>query len=105
MDDEVMESPKQKTPMARLVENPHHVDEAARLEHCTPKSNEVKKEDLEDWKVQILAKMTKKIRGYGRFSNPQDLAMMATQGVNTSPFTEWIVDEPKPKYFVVPSFK
>ena len=26
-------------------------------------------------------------------------------GVNRLPFTEWIVDEPKPKDFVVPSFK
>ena len=42
-------------------------------------SNEVKKEDLEDWKAQILAEMTKKMRGYGRFTNPQDLAMMATR--------------------------
>ena len=64
------------------------------------------KEDLEDWKAQILVEMTKKIGGrYGRFSNPQDLSMMATRGVNRSPFTEWIVDEPKPKDFVVPSFK
>ena len=31
--------------------------------------------------------------------------MMATRGVNKSPFAEWIVDEPKPKDFVVPSFK
>ena len=66
----------------------------------------MKKEDLEDWKAYILAEMTKKIGGgYGRFSNPQDLAMMATRGVNKSPFTAWIVDEPKPKDFVVPSFK
>ena len=55
--------------------------------------------------MQILAKMTKKIGGYGRFNNPQDLAIMATRGLNRSPFTEWIVDEPKPKDFVVPSFK
>ena len=95
-----------KTPVARPVENPHNVDGVARSEHCTPKSNEVKKEDLEDWKVQILAEMTKKIGGgYGKFSNPQDLAMMATRGVNKLPFVEWIVDEPKPKDFVVPSFK
>ena len=59
----------------------------ARSEHCTPKSNEVKKEDLEDWKAQILAEMTKKINGYSRFNNPQDLDVMATQGVSRSPFT------------------
>ena len=59
---------------------------------------------MEDWKVQILAKMTKKMGGYGRFTNPQDLAMMATRGVNRSSFTEWTVEEPKPKDFVVPSF-
>ena len=105
MDDEVMEPLKQKTPVAIPVENPHQVDGAARSEHCTPRSNEVKKEDLEDWKVQILAEMTKKIGGYERFSNPQDLAMMATRRVNKSPFTEWIMDEPKPKDFIVPSFK
>ena len=67
---EVMKPPKQKTLMARPVENPHNVDKATQSEHCTPKSNEVRKEDLEDWKVQILVEMTKKIRGYGRFSNP-----------------------------------
>ena len=106
MDEEVLAQPKQKTPVARPRENPHHVERAARSEHCTPRSNEVKKEDLEDWKVQILAEMTKKIGGrYGRFSNPQDLAIMATWWVNRSSFTEWIVDEPKPKDFVVPSFK
>ena len=55
--------------------------------------------------MQILAKMTKKIGGYRRFSDPQDLAMMSTREVNKSPFTEWIVDEPKPKDFIVPSFK
>ena len=49
--------------------------------------------------------MTKKIGGYGRFNNPQDLVVMATRGVNRSLFTEWIVHEPKPKGFVVPSFK
>ena len=65
----------------------------------------MKKKDLEDWKAQILAEMTKKIGGYGRFNNPQDLDVMATRGVNESLFTEWIVDEPKPKDFVIPSFK
>ena len=54
------------------------MDGAARLEHYTPRSNKVRKEDLEDWKAQILAEMTKKIGGYERFSNPHDLAMMAT---------------------------
>ena len=48
MDDEVMEPPKQKTPVVRPVENPHNVDGPAQSEHCTPKSNEVRKEDLED---------------------------------------------------------
>ena len=74
-------------------------------EHCTLRSNEVKKEDLEDWKAQILAEMTKKVEGYDRFNNPQDLAMMATRKVNRLPFTQWIVDEPKPKVFVIPSFQ
>ena len=78
IDDEVMEPSKQKTSVARLVDSSHNVDGAARSKHCTPRSNEVKKKDLEDWKAQILAEMMKKIRGYGRFSNPQDLAMMAT---------------------------
>ena len=105
IDEEVLEQPKQKTLVARPVENPCHVEEVARSEHCTPKSNEVKKEDLENWKAQILAEMTKKIRGYSRFNNPQNLAVMATQGVSRSPFTEWIVDELKQKDFVVPSFK
>ena len=68
--------------MAKPVENPHHVDGAARSEHCTPKSNEVRKEDLEDGKAQILAEMTKKIGGYERFSSPQDLTVMSTRGVN-----------------------
>ena len=105
IDDGVMEPPKQRTPVARPMENPRNMDGAARSEHFTPKSNEVKKEDLEDWKAQILAEMTKKIGGYERFSNPQDLAMMATRGVNKSPFTEWIVEELKPKDFIIPSFK
>ena len=48
--------------------------------------------------------MTKKIGGCDRFNNPQDFAVMATRGVNRSPFIEWIVDEPKPKDFVVLSF-
>ena len=30
---------------------------------------------------------------------------MATRGVNRSPFTKWIVEEPKSKDFMVPSFK
>ena len=61
LDDEVMEPPKQKTLMAKPVGNPHYVEGMAQSEHCTPKSNEVKKEDLEDWKAQILAEMTKKM--------------------------------------------
>ena len=105
IDEEFLEQPKQKTPVARPVENPRHVEGEARSKHCTSWNNKVKKEDLEDWKAQILAKMTKKIGGCGRFNNPQDLVVMATWGVNRSPFIEWIVDEPKPKDFVVPSFK
>ena len=49
--------------------------------------------------------MTNKIGGNERLSNPQDLVMMATKGVNKSPFTEWIMEEPKSKDFVVSSFK
>ena len=78
MDDEVMEPPKHKTPVSRPVEDPHHVDGAVRSGHYTPKTSEVKKEDLEDWKAQIMAEMTKKIGGYERFSSPQDLAVMST---------------------------
>ena len=62
LDDEVMEPPKQKTPVPKPVENPHRVERMARSEHCTPKGNEVRKEDLEDWKAQILVEMTKKMR-------------------------------------------
>ena len=47
LDDEVTEPPKQKTPAEKPMENPHHVEGMARPEHCTPKSGEVKKEDLE----------------------------------------------------------
>ena len=69
MDDEVMEPQKQKTPVARPVENPHNVEGVARSKHYTPRSNKVKNEDLEDWKAQILAEMMKKIGGgYDRFS-------------------------------------
>ena len=100
-----MEQPKQKTPVARPMEIPHHTERIAHFEHRTPKSNEVKRKDLEDWKAQILAEMTKKMGGYSQFTNPLDLAMMATRGVNRSPFTEWIIEEPKPKDFVVPTFK
>ena len=88
MDEEVLEQLKQKTPVVRLVENPRHVEEVARLEHYTLRNDEVKKEDLDGWKAQILAEMTKKIRGYGRVNNSQDLAVMVTRGVNKSPFTE-----------------
>ena len=51
IDEEVLEQPKQKTPVARPVKNPRHLEAVARSEHCTPRSNEVKKEDLEDWKA------------------------------------------------------
>ena len=100
-----MEQSKHKTPVARPIEILHHVEGVAHSEHCTPRSNEVKREDLQDWKAQILAEMTKNMGGYNRFTNPLDLAMMATRGVNRSPFTEWRIEEPKPKYFVVPTFK
>ena len=46
VDEEVLAQPKQKTPAARPMENSRHVEGVARSEHCTPKSNEVKKEDL-----------------------------------------------------------
>ena len=61
-------------------------------------------EDLEEWKAQIMAEMAKKMGSY-RFSNPLDLATMATCGVSRSPFTEWIIEEAKPKDFVVATFK
>ena len=65
IDEEVLKQPKQKTPVARSMENPHRVERVARSGHHTPKSNEVKKEDLEDWKAQILVEMTKKMGGCG----------------------------------------
>ena len=49
--------------------------------------------------------MTKKMGEYNRFTNPLDFTVMATRGVSRSPFTEWIVEEPKPKDFVVLTFK
>ena len=52
IDEEVLEQPKQKTLVARSVENPRHVEGVARSEHCTSKTNEVKMEDLEDWKAR-----------------------------------------------------
>ena len=45
------------------------------------------------------------MKGYSRFTNSLDLTMMATQGVNRSLFTEWIIEEPKPKDFLVLTFK
>ena len=51
IDEEVLEQLKQKTQVARPVENPRHVEGVAQSEHCTPRNNEVKKEDLEDWKA------------------------------------------------------
>ena len=51
IDEEVLEQPKQNTPVARPMENPHHVEGVAHSEHCTPRSNEVTKEDLKDWKA------------------------------------------------------
>ena len=73
-----MDQSRQKTPMAKPMEIPLLVDgEAgmARFEHRTPKSNEVKLEDIEDWKQQIMVEMPKKIGGY---RNPLDLTVMAT---------------------------
>ena len=68
------------------------------------RNNEVKIKDLEDLKAQIMAEMAKKMGGC-RLSNPTDLVVMATHGVSRSPFMDWIVEEPKPKDFVVPIFK
>ena len=55
MDEEVrrpeMEQPKQQTPVARPMEIPHPVEGVARSEHHTPRNNEVKREDLKDWKA------------------------------------------------------
>ena len=65
IDDEVLGKLKQKTPVAMPVENLCHVEGVAHSKHCTPRSNEVKKEDLEDWKAQILVEMTKKMGEYG----------------------------------------
>ena len=73
-----VEQPRQKTPLARLVEIPHPVERMAHSEHHMLKSNEVKLEDLEDQKQQIMAEMTKKIGGYNKFTNPLDLVVMAT---------------------------
>ena len=42
---EVLEQSKQKTPVARSMENPHRVERVAHSEHYTSKSNEVKKEE------------------------------------------------------------
>ena len=61
-------------------------------------------EDLEDWKAHIMVEMAKKMGGY-RFFNPSNLVVMTTRGVSRSPFTEWIIDKPKPKDFVVLIFK
>ena len=52
-----------------------------------------------------MAEMTKKTGGYNIFTNPLDLAMMATRGVCRLPFIDWIMEESKPKDFVVPTFK
>ena len=90
-----VERPKHKTTMVRPTEIPYLVEGVACSEHCTLKSNKVKLEDLEDWKQQIMAEMTKKIGGYNRFTNPLDLAVMATRGVSRLQFTKWIVEELK----------
>ena len=51
IEEEVLEQPKQKTPVAKPMVNPHHLEREAHSEHHTLRSNEVKKEDLKDWKV------------------------------------------------------
>ena len=51
IDEEVLEQPKQKTPVAKPVENPRHVASVAQSKHCIPRNNEVRKEDLKDWKA------------------------------------------------------
>ena len=59
MDEEVrkpeIEQSKQKTPVARPMENPHPMEGVTHFEHRTLRNNEVKREDLEDWKAEILA--------------------------------------------------
>ena len=45
-----VEHPKHKTLVARPMEIPHLMEGVACSENNTPKSNEVKLEDLEDWK-------------------------------------------------------
>ena len=54
MDEEVqrprVEQLKQKTLMARPMKIPHPMEGVAHSEHHTPKSNEERLEDLEDWK-------------------------------------------------------
>ena len=67
MDEEIhkpkVEQPTQKTPVAKPVEIPYPVEGVTHSKHRMMKSNEVKLEDLEDWKQQIMVEMTKKIRG------------------------------------------
>lgn len=48
--------------------------------------------------------MAKKMGNY-KFQNPYNLAMMAARGMSRLPFTNWIMEEPKPKDLVVPTFK
>ena len=44
-------SRSRKLQWRRPIEIPHHVERVAHSEHRTPRSNEVKMEDLEDWKA------------------------------------------------------
>lgn len=51
-----------------------------------------------------MAEMAKKMGSY-RFQSPYILATMAAQGVSKSLFTNWIMEKPKPKDFVAPTFR
>lgn len=54
----------------------------------------VKKEVLADWKQEILAELAKWM-GLERSHGHADLAALAIKEVNRSPFTDWLVEEPK----------
>lgn len=51
-----------------------------------------------------MTEMAKKIGNY-KFQSHYDLATVATYGMSRSPFTNWIIEEPKPKDFMVLIFK
>lgn len=59
---------------------------------------------LDDWKAQIMVEMAKKINN-PQFSNHLDFVVMVTQGLSRSPFTDWIINKPKLKDFVIQTFK